>query len=510
MSFAPPVSRDGFHFNGDLYVETGNFNRHKRASVPEITAILRPDLKETKAGASAEPPRDQVAHWYEAQLIHYGLQPSKDKARAKMRLLDALNNAKLNVPANIVKLEADLKKEYAAAERKAKAQYKASLAATAQSESPANAKKRKQPESTNNINVNINFGNHGFPQFLDVPYTTNNRFAVDDPESGPKKRVKKSTDPALKNVGKGRKDNADGVASTITPKKPTVRKSKVPSLPVHGHPAPFSWPTDSPLRTGSTLDDADIAAQVALAEKFAPVKKGSSAKQRTNAIIDDTAKPVPKAKAGKPVKKEQPMDENTLVKKTSAQKKTPAVKNEPATKKEATIKTEPIVKKESTTKKEPAMKKRPRVQAEQGPSSNPKLGLINGHYDITCPNLEYLHPDHGQTLSLTLCLDSPHVWGAYDLGMFSGILRIGSRPFEASPDYLPCRYRGIDEGSGEVEFGDHCTGAIAFLGNGRIEGWLQLNGECHFQGVRRPGPGTAPRNAASMKAEWYSYNETTQ
>ncbi|KAL8686639.1 MAG: hypothetical protein Q9218_006966 [Villophora microphyllina] len=61
--------------------------------------------------------------------------------------------------ANLELVNADLKKDYLATDRKTKAQYKASLAATAQSESPANAKKRKQPEATNNINVNINFGN---------------------------------------------------------------------------------------------------------------------------------------------------------------------------------------------------------------------------------------------------------------------------------------------------------------------------------------------------------------
>jgi len=32
-----------------------------------------------------------VGHWYEAQLRHYGLPPTKDKNAAKVRLLGALN-----------------------------------------------------------------------------------------------------------------------------------------------------------------------------------------------------------------------------------------------------------------------------------------------------------------------------------------------------------------------------------------------------------------------------------
>lgn len=45
-------------------------------------------------------------------MIHYGLPPSKNKAVAKMRLLDALNAGKLVVPKEIAKIEAELKKEW--------------------------------------------------------------------------------------------------------------------------------------------------------------------------------------------------------------------------------------------------------------------------------------------------------------------------------------------------------------------------------------------------------------
>ena len=90
MAFVPPISRDGFFYNGDLYVEVGDFNRHKRASLSEIKAILRPDLKAAKNALPADK-KDPVGHWYEAQLMHYGLPASKTKAVSKSRLLDALN-----------------------------------------------------------------------------------------------------------------------------------------------------------------------------------------------------------------------------------------------------------------------------------------------------------------------------------------------------------------------------------------------------------------------------------
>ena len=58
MTFAPPVSRGDFHYNGNLYVEVGNLNRHERASVEDLTATLRPDLKKSKKG-SLDPPKDK-------------------------------------------------------------------------------------------------------------------------------------------------------------------------------------------------------------------------------------------------------------------------------------------------------------------------------------------------------------------------------------------------------------------------------------------------------------------
>lgn len=145
-------------------MDVGNPNRHKRASLAEITEILRPDLKKQKNGV---PVKDPVGHWYEAQLIHFGLPPFEDKARAKMRLLENLNNSNLEVPPGFASIESELVKEFDAAERKAKAQHRASLAAT--SSGPAKVVQCKKRKVTENearspiVNVNINFGASPLP-----------------------------------------------------------------------------------------------------------------------------------------------------------------------------------------------------------------------------------------------------------------------------------------------------------------------------------------------------------
>lgn len=72
MSLATPVSKDGFHFNGDLYVEVGNYNRHKRATVAELNELLRPKLSKKK---TADPVTDRVGKCVQAyiskQLLPY-------------------------------------------------------------------------------------------------------------------------------------------------------------------------------------------------------------------------------------------------------------------------------------------------------------------------------------------------------------------------------------------------------------------------------------------------------
>ncbi|KAJ3527565.1 hypothetical protein NM208_g10639 [Fusarium decemcellulare] len=66
---APPVAEDGFAFaNGDFFAEASGHNRHRRATPQEL---------QTHFASGSD--KDHPAHWFEAQLVHYGLQPSKTK-----------------------------------------------------------------------------------------------------------------------------------------------------------------------------------------------------------------------------------------------------------------------------------------------------------------------------------------------------------------------------------------------------------------------------------------------
>ncbi|KAI0885321.1 uncharacterized protein GGS22DRAFT_163426 [Annulohypoxylon maeteangense] len=138
MSLAPAISKDGFSYAGDLFAEASGLNRHRRATVTELKDHF-------KSGSD----KDHPAHWFEAQCIHYGLQSSKTKAVARMRLFDAVNGGKLAVPSHIKKLESELKKEWTKNEREAKKALKDTSTPTTKST------KRKAGADTVDLTLNV-------------------------------------------------------------------------------------------------------------------------------------------------------------------------------------------------------------------------------------------------------------------------------------------------------------------------------------------------------------------
>jgi hypothetical protein len=123
-TFAPPTRRGDFLYSSVLYADAGNSNHHPRASVADLAALLRPEApnlyNKGRKPETSSPAKDPPWHFYSAQLIHYGLPVTKDKNGAKVRLLTAMNQFKLEVPAWVLKVEGELKKEWEAENRKMK------------------------------------------------------------------------------------------------------------------------------------------------------------------------------------------------------------------------------------------------------------------------------------------------------------------------------------------------------------------------------------------------------
>jgi hypothetical protein len=102
-----PVHHGHFSFdNGTFYVTTPDGHTHPRADYWQLYAIFGSDI------GVQHPDPDHPGHWYEAQVIHYGLTPTSNAAPAKLILQDAFQNRALEVPRGVFQIEEKLRKEW--------------------------------------------------------------------------------------------------------------------------------------------------------------------------------------------------------------------------------------------------------------------------------------------------------------------------------------------------------------------------------------------------------------
>ncbi|KAJ5513253.1 hypothetical protein N7463_002805 [Penicillium fimorum] len=102
-----PVYHGQWSYNIDtLYATSSCGHVHPRATYSELE-----DIFSTALGVIRHRP-DNPSHWYEAQLLHFGLPPTKYKATAKMRLMDAFQDGTLHVPEEILRIEETLNRNW--------------------------------------------------------------------------------------------------------------------------------------------------------------------------------------------------------------------------------------------------------------------------------------------------------------------------------------------------------------------------------------------------------------
>lgn len=131
----------------------------------------------------------------------------------------------------------------------------------------------------------------------------------------------------------------------------------------------------------------------------------------------------------------------------------------------------------------------------------PPLGLLNGRYAINC--LDPSYDDLSENSGLILTLDGNALWGSFEIGPVSGILRLDERPWKSSFDRLTFGWRGEDSQGGD-HFGTNDGSSLKFLGNGQIQGQLAFYGDMlDFDGERVSGQGTRSEiSAVSMRQQW--------
>ena len=479
----PPIVRGEFLYRDALLVDVGGEGRrHPRASETELKNLL-----------NGKAPKDQVAHWYEAQLIHYGLQRSKEKNTAKVRLQQAISQGKLKVPAHLSDMETQMKKDYASAVRKAKAQSKSGA-----EKSTPTAQKRKNDEETaessKRTKISMNVGDISI------------NIEQGSSESAKKKAATKESKPVSKPAPDATRKNG-GKASKAKDTDQSSSKPKAKATKDNDKPAKHTAvSTASKSKASSTTANSTQS----------PAKAGMKAKKDAKFQLGSKVKPEPKVKA-EPKAKPEPKVKTEPKGKTDSKVKTEAkVKAEPKVKTEPRVKAEPKVKKEPVLKPTLSIEREPKIEDEDdGPmwdsddlvmddaaSPPPHEVSVTGVYDLSCPQLEEQEPACSGNLRLFLCVDNDHLWGSFELANKSGVLH--------SNDLIPATidlsfgWRARDGYTGRLDFGRGCHGSIEFGGQNQVQGmfWNLFDEPLEFEGWRRPGPLWCGRSAYSFQREW--------
>ncbi|KAM0457189.1 hypothetical protein ACHAPV_006828 [Trichoderma viride] len=203
--------------NGVFFAEASNRSQHRRASKEELVAHFA-------SGSD----KDHTAHWFEAQLIHHGLQPSKVKSVARMRLFDAVRQGTLSVPLPITDLEKKLKKEWTKREREDKKASKGLEAVAASQAGPSRKTTTGKRKADITINVTINTNSPGSV----APTTAKRAKTSESAEKGSAPARQYATKQTARRGGTSRASSRQEPASRTAPAPvPRVRQTARRSRP---------------------------------------------------------------------------------------------------------------------------------------------------------------------------------------------------------------------------------------------------------------------------------------
>lgn len=462
----PPITRGAFVYRDVLLVDVGGeFKRHPRASPENIKQLLN----------AKEATKDQVGHWWEAQLIHYDLPPTKQKDTAKVRLHQALNQGKLKEqPPHLAVMEAQMKKDYAAVLRKAmKAKPDAAKRTKRgrEAEEEPHAKRTKVSIRVGNVSIDVDQldAASASSAAASKPHKTTKTTAA---RAGGSKKV---TEKATFKAAVAKSSAGEKAASKPTVAKATATKST----------AAKSTPAKSDKNSSST--QSKLRAQ----HSTPPLDVSSHDDPRNHA--------------------------ENVFQASSASRAPKAVKKESQTKKESKIKEEPDLPGTTLSINRPPEIKHegylfdPDAMDTRAEFSEREVS-ITGVYHIHCPQLAEQLAAEAEQFRLFLCVDTEHgiLWGSFQLAMKSGTLKIDdislSRP-------MTFGWRARDRSDGSLRFSRNCIGEMEFDGLSAVRGafhGLFMGGDGNpetlvFHGKRRPGPLWSGKSAFRYQQDWDAF-----
>ncbi|OJD11327.1 hypothetical protein AJ78_07879 [Emergomyces pasteurianus Ep9510] len=593
--------------NNTLFISVSGNNQHRRAAIPELNELF-------SHAPSSNAAKDPPAHWYEAQLRFYGLDVSKTKSVAKMRLFDAVRSGGLVVPGHIKDIEAKMEKEWKAEVRKQSQEQKKRKKAEIESVndaggpggpsgpgsagSKAKGKGKRKADDIDatasgdtgrnaNDSVSANVGAAKVKEKekeKNIKAPASKRVKLDS-DAKPDPAMKKNTALKMKTKPQNTARNAAPKAkaekkktntvtqnqgSECTAKKSIIARTKPEAkMLTKKNTAAATDATDAGAETNPTSSSTSTSRRGGGTTKrgkggLANVASsgGRTTSTPTERVIPmQTARrsrpfPYPGRIVGPPPASESATNDGPGALDAGCSEPSPprmpfprqtARRSRPFPYPGRNIGPNPSPPFNSSYSDSPLHSSPSRDNhydsygtnyrdsinnySEDGyddddhdnnwdsgtPSPSPgpltstgPLGLLNGRYSLESSDLREwsMYDDHPFTLILTLHQNA--LWGAYDFGMFSGVLYIPQRPWESSADKkYEFSWRGRENSEGQVSFDDsRQKGWIRFLGNGRIDGMIGVYGKARFSGVRVSGEQTrSERDAASLREEWDRYSQ---
>lgn len=451
-----------------LLVDLGQNRRHPRASAHDIKDLLMP-----KKGSSG-PDRDQVAHWYEAQLVHYGLTRSRDKNTAKVRLMQAITAQPggLTVPKGMVQLEKDLKKEYSAAVKKAVV-ANPPRPRPGSAEETGNKKKRKAVADGDGIETK----------------TTTISVKVGDAvvQINQHTQASKRTKVVAAGAGTGKPTTSRTTNKDTTPKAKPNTKSNPKGTTVAPSPKPKN-------KTKKTTTSAARAAE--------SNGKATTRNHVRNTVNSPTSiHPKQRTMTQKPTQSpRQQLGQKSYMHHHSDDNNDDNYYSDNLSDEPPPYDSIDFTNHRSSRASSEVSGRYSDGGGGGGGDRDPVQ--ISGSYEISVPGIRTLCD-----LSLRIDHDSGKLWGRFGIGSKDGILRIDDISGAVDGETVSFGWRAEDDHTRDLRFGRGCFGEVSFDGRGHVQGRFValLDGDdVFFDGslVDDRGP-----DAAELSWQWDQFPE---
>jgi hypothetical protein len=142
-----------------------------------------------------------------------------------------------------------------------------------------------------------------------------------------------------------------------------------------------------------------------------------------------------------------------------------------------------------------------------------QAGEVTGKFQVIAPFLTEQWEDATRDMMwLKLCPSSTNarLWGQFDFGVVSGIIRSTALPVQVG-DSVKFYWRGRESGEGESTFGENNVGTINFLGGGKFRATMNWDlGNFEFAGTKLEGAKgkISPKSLRECKSTWRSINQS--